>query len=199
MSDFFELPPPPPEPPPPREYRVPDWVAPPANEVGVVVAAAMELVRTASIAVAIPGFTVFSTGLWFTLCLRHRGLIREKPIRIPIHPLERPDGLHFGVQFADRGKATTVEPLYPGEAPFPPHLAKRGVQGHGSRGFDAELWLWPLPPPGSLAFVVEWPEQGIPLTRRELDAQPILEAAARIEQLWPDDRLPAGPWTQVVG
>lgn len=151
-------------------------------------------------AVAIPGFTAFSTGLWFTLCVRHRDLIREKPTRMPIHPLERPDGLHFGLQLADGGKATTVERLQPGEPPSTPHLAKRGVQGLGGRGFDADLWLWPLPPPGPLAFIVEWPEQGIPLTRREIDAQLILAAAARVEQLWPDERpLPMGPWTHVAG
>lgn len=39
---------------------------------------------------------------------------------------------------------------------------------------------------GPLAFVVEWPAEGIVLTRAEVESAPLLEAAARSELLWPD-------------
>jgi hypothetical protein len=48
-------------------------------------------------------------------------------------------------------------------------------------------WVWPLPPPGPLTFVVEWPAHGIAESRAELDTQPILDAAARAIQVFPED------------
>ena len=43
-----------------------------------------------------------------------------------------------------------------------------------------------MPPPGPLAFVVEWPAEKIELTRHELDAALFRDAAANSEVLWPD-------------
>jgi hypothetical protein len=48
------------------------------------------------------------------------------------------------------------------------------------------VWVWGLPPPGPLAFVVEWPARGIPETRAEIDAGLVLEAAARAVPIWTD-------------
>jgi len=47
------------------------------------------------------------------------------------------------------------------------------------------FWLWPLPPPGPLAFVCEWPKKGIGERRVDIDASVVLDAAARAEPLWP--------------
>src|SRR5256885_6760927 len=52
-------------------------------------------------------------------------------------------------------------------------------------------WVWPLPPPGPVAFVCEWPAFGIPESRAELHARLILDAAARAVELWPEDGDPA--------
>jgi hypothetical protein len=41
--------------------------------------------------------------------------------------------------------------------------------------------VWPLPPPGPLVFACEWPAAGMALTRHEIDAQPILDAAGRTQ------------------
>jgi hypothetical protein len=43
----------------------------------------------------------------------------------------------------------------------------------------------PIPPPGQLAFVCEWPALQIPLTRATLDAEVIRDAARRAVVLWP--------------
>ena len=48
------------------------------------------------------------------------------------------------------------------------------------------MWVYGLPPPGPLAFVVEWPARGIPETRVEFDAGLVLAAAARAVRIWPD-------------
>ena len=53
--------------------------------------------------------------------------------------------------------------------------------------------MWPLPPPGSMTFVVEWPAQDIPLTRYEIDVQPLHDAAERAQVIFSDDHLPDPP------
>jgi hypothetical protein len=47
------------------------------------------------------------------------------------------------------------------------------------------VWVYGLPPPGPLAFVVEWPARGIAETRAEIDAGLVLEAASRAVPAWP--------------
>jgi hypothetical protein len=56
--------------------------------------------------------------------------------------------------------------------------------GRGPRSMLSRWWAWPLPPAGGLEFVAEWAEFGIPETRARMDAQLILDAAARSVQLW---------------
>jgi hypothetical protein len=48
-------------------------------------------------------------------------------------------------------------------------------------------WAWPLPPAGPLEFVCEWPAIGVAETRAVIDAQLILDAAARSTRLWPEN------------
>ena len=97
-----------------------------------------------------------------------------------------PEVLRLGIEFADGSKATNLrgpfahEPDDDGRGPM---LTQRG--GHGGEGrWTQEFWVWPLPPPGPLAFVCEWPHHGIDLTRSEIDAQVVLDAAARAQVLW---------------
>ena len=61
-----------------------------------------------------------------------------------------------------------------------------GGGGGGGGNWETEYWVWPLPPPGPFAFVCEWPAKGIPLTRKEIDAQAMRDAAAQAETLWED-------------
>jgi hypothetical protein len=171
----------------------------PDNELGVTVPLELELVRTDGVALAIASATVYSTGVMLMLLARQRKRSApqgNRPPRFSFHDY-RAEALRFDLRFADGTKATTTRSLRPGDAPVPPFLSLRrsGGVGHGT---NAELWVWPLPPPGKLAFVVEWIEQGVSLTRREVDAQPILDEAAPAEQLWPDDR-PVGPSTLAFG
>jgi hypothetical protein len=103
-----------------------------------------------------------------------------------------PEKLRFGVEFADGTKATnTSQPLGPqGNDPPPgPVFSPRGASGGGGGNCRQSIWVWPLPPAGKLAFVCEWPAAGIPLTRHEIDAQLILDAASRAQQLFTDEQL----------
>lgn len=84
--------------------------------------------------------------------------------------------LRVGVRFADGRKATNITGQdRPAAGPVLRPLTGRG----GGGVFRQAYWVSPLPPPGDLALVCEWPVAGIPLTRYEVDAQMILEAAER--------------------
>lgn len=107
-------------------------------------------------------------------------------------PWPPPEVLRFGVAWPDGRRATTVDdrgwPHGPGgpEQPDGPLLSHRGGGGGGGN-WSSSLWLWPLPPPGTIDFVCEWPSEQLPETRVTVDTAPLLEAATRAETLWPED------------
>jgi hypothetical protein len=80
---------------------------------------------------------------------------------------------------------------FPGfeETPTEPVLVHRRAGGGGGRWLQT-CWVWPLPPPGSLGFVCEWPAAGIGLSLVEIEAQLIIDAAERAEFLWEDGAAP---------
>lgn len=102
-----------------------------------------------------------------------------------------PELLRLGVQFADGSKATSVGGFPPpGAPPAGPILIPRSGGGGGGQWRESQ-WVWPLPPPGPLAFVCEWPAMGIAVTRCEVDAQLILDAARRSQILFADGTEPS--------
>jgi hypothetical protein len=189
VSEFFEPPLPPPEPPEREEHHRPPWFGPPDNELGAAVPIQVELVRTERLAIAVLDLVAFSTGVAFTFAIRHRHPRRDRGDSFRgFHDQGewRPDALHFGLQFADGAKVTTDRTGWeqrPHDPPEGPLLMPHGGGG-GMRSWNAQMWLWPLPPPGPLAFVFEWLAEGIALTRREIAVGSILDAAANVEQLW---------------
>jgi hypothetical protein len=78
-----------------------------------------------------------------------------------------------------------------------------GGGGGGGGSWRQTQWVWPLPPPGILTLVCEWPAQQIASTRVELDAQVILDAAARAQVIFTDDHPPEPPdgggWAAYAG
>jgi hypothetical protein len=211
---FFEPPPPPPEPPvPPRIVERPWWQAP-RNELGVSTALRVTLARTEDVAVALLDAVAYSTGLSFTLVVVQRAA--SEPF--PGEPFEHlfghfrpgrrygeelpPELLRFGVQFSDGRKATTLGwggavAFFGGDEEAEPEgpVLSQGGGGGDDDHWESSFWLWPLPPPGPLAFVVEWPAKGIELTRHDVDAGPLLEASSRSEPLWPAPPPGGGTWT----
>jgi hypothetical protein len=147
----------------------------------------------------------YPSGIEFSLQLLQRERPRDRAGG-PIHAwhLSRrggelePDVLRFGIELADGRKATVFDPhpFGTGDEPGGPVLVQRGGGG-GDRRYDMRFWLWPLPPPGALAFVVEWPAEGIELTRHTIDAAELREAATRTEPLWPGGAPSGGAgWSQ---
>jgi hypothetical protein len=205
---FFE--PPEPVPAPPEAHRQPAWLGPADNILGVAVPLRLILARNDNVVFAITDAIAHPNGVEFSLALRVRSLSSDARRSLmhggPFHPGSLPgddpsDGIpqevmRFGVQLADGGRATTLDtrPWRLEAAPAGPVLIQRGGSG-GERTWNMRFWLWPLPPPGPLAFVVEWPLGRIPETRVEIDAGPILDASARAETLWPDGEVSSdGGW-----
>jgi hypothetical protein len=211
---FFEPPPPPPEPQPPEDWQAPEWMGPPDDVLGAVVALDLVVARSAKAVVAIPCATAYPTGFEFSLDVRWR----ERRPDARWHPWawqpegyaggELPDDLfRAGVEFADGSKATTLDAGPAG--PFPragvthetiasvaiaegdeePDLPEAPVLmprggGGGSQRWSQSFWLWPLPPEGPLSFVCEWPALDIPLSRSAIETTAIRAAAQRSRPLW---------------
>jgi hypothetical protein len=196
---FFEAPPPV-DPPPFEPVEHKPWWGPPPNELGVSVPLRSVLARTEELVVALLDAVAYTTGLSFRLTVKRR---REPPdsfdawFRDPLGLHERfssgdalPDDLlRLGVLFSDGRKATTtggVSTFGRTERPSGPVLTPGDSSGGGGE-WESTLWLWPLPPAGPLALVVEWPSEGIEETRQEVEAQPLLDAGRASERLWPDE------------
>lgn len=170
-----------------------------------VVAVELVIARTDEVAVCVSRLAAYTTGFEFelrTLAAPRRHDLELDPMLFGPHRhrLRKPGGqdalaeemLRFGVQFADGGKATNTGGFHHGEDPPPGPTMHSGGGGGGGGDWRQSEWVWPLPPPGAVAFVCEWPAARIPLSRVEIDAQVILDAAARAQPIFPDDRRPGG-------
>ena len=168
-------------------------MGPPDNVLAEAVPLNVLLTRTETLALIVTGSLVYGNGWEFTLTVLTRTSDDQWEIDpFGYHPRAggagtTADALRFGLQFADGRKATNLG--FPfgrdDEEPSAPVLIGRGGGG-GGRRFEQSFWAWPLPPPGRLEFVCEWPSQGIELTRTEVDAGPIRDAASRAQVLWPE-------------
>ena len=183
------------------EYRRPAWVEPPADLVPGVVPVELILARTPQRAIGLTGIRAYPTGFVCTLHLRLREVIPGEQSNFGAFNMfgdsVDPAGefadyyLRVGVGFADGRKATNLEQRHgfdEGPAPDPPTLRLVRWEGYDLLAWEVDVWVYGLPPPGPLAFVVEWPARGIPQTRAEIDASLVLEAAARAIPIWPDQQ-----------
>jgi hypothetical protein len=185
---FFE--PLPSQQPPPRRPRQPPWTGPPSNEVPVGVPGGLLLARSEAAAVSAGSFRVYSTGFELTVT----ALVRPGEGAPPHVQAHRQQGvpidevLRLGIRCAD-GSAAEVDRGY-GRRERPDGRPERVLWSRGGGGSDArwsfQYWSWPLPPPGPIELLCLWPRVGIAESSGTLDAAPILEAAARVEPLWPE-------------
>lgn len=158
-------------------WKRPDAELPRAAE------SALLLARTDMVAVAVTAIWAFSSGFefWIGVWFRQPGLALQK------EPDDR--SLHIGLRFADGRKVANVGRV-PGPAGSVPGnlilspLSFGGGMFHRSRSY----WVWPLPSAGPMAFVCEWAAFGIAETSTQVDAEPILRAAAQTIKLWPEDK-----------
>jgi hypothetical protein len=184
MGFFEQLPPPEPAEPEPEQPPRPRW-AKPELVLGGTIAEEMILAQGSDAVLAVSGLVAFPNGFCFTVtAVLQRDDRRGRLFQTAFHPeffddeLPGPEFLRIGVQFADGSAATNLgrfRPL-PDTEPAGPLLHQDGGGG-GGRRYDMTYWVWPLPPPGPLSVVCEWPAHGIAESRAELDGQLIREAA----------------------
>jgi len=189
---FFEQPSAPPD---LEEPQTPEWMGPPENVLPGAFPLWLVLARTGDVMLAAHGGLAYTNGFCFTVSLRRRRA-REGPGDDPIHLWHTargreipPDALRLGIQFGDGSKATVFDGhrwFRTVERPEGPILLQRGGNG-SSHSWELGFWAWPLPPQGPLAFVCEWPSEGVELTQAVIDAEVVHDAAERAEILWPED------------
>ncbi|BAL89468.1 hypothetical protein AMIS_42480 [Actinoplanes missouriensis 431] len=176
MSFFDDFPPPPPEPeheePPP-----PPWERP-ATMLGGGVAEQFLLARGDDAAVGVSGLIAYPNGFGFDLVIALRDEDRQgRVFRRGFEQDYGPEFLRLGVRFADGRVATNAGWPPEGEGAGPVLMRQSG--GGGSRRYEMNHWVWPLPPPGPLMFVCSWPAHGIAEARVTVAAEPIIAAAGR--------------------
>ncbi len=181
---------------PPEPQR---WWGPPDDVVPGALACHVVLARTDKVVLAAGRFAAYPTGFEFKLWAVARAGEELAYFDMPLAGrLPEPAGgepppevFRLEVHFADGAMARTLDrPRYPRPLDDPPPgpVLWGGAGMAGSNRSWQEYWVWPLPPEGPMAFVCEWPANGISRTRAEIDAAPILEAAERAEELSPEPR-----------
>jgi len=196
MSFFDSIPKPPPPPQEPSRPR-PAWQRPDTVLPGSVPAAVM-LIRTDQVAVAVGSVRAYPNGFEFTVHVRRRGTDEiEGPLLAD--PFERhrrlrgrqaaEDTLRLGILFADgRRAATSGGHIWPGhDAEAGGVVLEQGGGGGSDLSWDSDFWVHPLPPEGPVTLVASWLEYGVPETRAELDGAAIREAAEQAVSLWPEE------------
>ncbi len=184
MSFFDEPVATPPEPP---DYRSPEWSGPPDNVIPATVALDVVLVRRPDLAIWVADALAFPAGLCFGLNILRRE--PESDHRPSLFGPRGPAALRFGLRLPDGTKILDDRPQQSKSSQAPKQPVLRRTSGSGAMHFSQQKWwLWPLPPSGSLTFVLAWPAEEVDETSAQLDTNPILAAAARAQVMWPDDR-----------
>lgn len=174
------------------EFREPEpkrvkWRGDPDDTIGIPLATTALLVHTDDIAIVASGFFAYPAGFTFSLVSVSR--LSPSPSPMGFHPRQRGSGgggLRFGIEFADGSKALGIPHWRPTEEPYQRTLRMEGGGG-GGRTWRQGFWCEPLPPPGPMALVCEWPDFLVPETSIEIDATTIAEAGPQALALWPDD------------
>jgi hypothetical protein len=177
----------------PEPHRVP-WRGTSDDTTGVVVPLVRVLARTDDVAIIVGGLVAYPAGFDLTVITIARLLakygIAPNPRGYGFPDSAYPAGafLRFGLRFADGSKATHAGF---GRGTRISGGGTRDLQprggGGGGRKYTSRYWCEPLPPPGSLGLVCEWPKYGIAETEDVISADLILAAAAQAKPIWPED------------
>lgn len=201
MRGFFDRPPD-----PENEGDTDDWFEDdepqPALYLGGVVPLEAIVARSETAAVALRGLIAYPDGFELTVSSwtrpqsprERRRSRRWRPAFLGPMDLEPGEEipaelLRFGVQFPDEASVTNLDAApwrLSADATEPAHgLEPRSAEG-SEHEFSQVYWIWPLPEPGTLSFVTEWPAFGITESRYDLAGELVREAAGRAQPVWPD-------------
>jgi hypothetical protein len=175
--------------PEPRRRR---WRGDSDDTLGMPVPYADFLIRTDDLAIVVTGLVAFPAGFCVSIVSLSRLDPPREPMNLVEHGLARgaraaAEAFRFGIGFSD---GTKVFNGMHGRRPDTDRgarvLSPRGGGG-GGRRFAHGFWCAPLPPAGMMRFVCRWPARGVEEASTEVEAQLILDAAARAVTIWPDD------------
>jgi hypothetical protein len=184
-GSFFEVPAAEPEP----EYQPRGWMGPPGDVLTDVIGVGQVIGRSDRAVVVLTDLRPFPTGVMLRVLVWIRIEGDDDYVDVPSGLLHHRPGdqraFRLGFELADGRRATNLaRPRWTDEDPGPVLLTRGGGAGGPHGQAEAELWLWPLPPPGRLRVVCEWPAYGIAETSLELDATELVDAAARARPVW---------------
>lgn len=186
-----------------QEYRRPAWFGPPEEELGAVVPLGLVVGRSEQAVIALSHVVVHSTGVAFEVTALARGLADADANRL-FHEQhlfdeqgEPPEAfLRFGLELPGGARVSnlagraarrryTSPDVEPDGPVFVQHGGGGGSAGGGRISMRPGYWLWPLPQPGPIGIVVEWPALGVSLSRAALDGAELVAAVERVVPLWP--------------
>ena len=177
---------------PETKLKEPPWFGPPSGVLPGLLPKRVVFVKNDQMLLVIDHFSVYPTGVLFSINLWLRKS-NDEIHRMPWDYRPRrtmPDDanvLRFGLRFSNGQTWTNLARSGPDfeNEPTEPVVMERGGGGGGDH-WEMSHWLWPLPPPGDLTFVVEWPAYDISETTVTVDAQEIIDCAATAETVWKD-------------
>ena len=168
------------------------WEGAPDEVRGGLVTIGRTLARTDRTAVELDYVRAYPTGFEFTVTLRKASVdlndhpewwlaarrIDEQEISDRFCRLEVifSDGLR--VSNANEFSGVSV-----GEAPPEAGIRSWGGIGHHRRWVKT-YWVWPMPPPGPVTFISEWPAEEIPATETSIEGGSLIAAARAAQVLW---------------
>lgn len=162
----------------------------PDGQVPAPLAIRLMLGRSGQAAVAVVGLWAFTAGFEFLVSAQLRQAVpgtsaASFAAALDGDPLDG-EFCRLGVQFSTGEKAANTQLRATREegSPIAGPVMKVRTGGAGVLSRDWRYWVSPLPPPGPLAFVCEWPALGIPESRTGIDAALILDAANQSIALW---------------
>ena len=188
----------------------PPWCVPPSLEMGVIVPLQRVFARTANVVTVLSTARVFGTGCLFEVeIVSRRGTLAAEAwqglraammssIASSLRPGEAgsalDDSLSFGARLPDGTTAITRDVPQQASAGAPPGTVlswaptASGTRGRGDVGVATlSLWMWPLPPAGTIRISARWPLAGIDSASIDLDAGPLIAAAQGSRLYWPPD------------
>ena len=196
--------PPDPEFPEPEEAESsqPPWWAAPEDELPALFPVSELIAVTDYVAIALVGAFVYRDGIELRIerRLRRTGLPLGEWNELCATFMEHwPMGgrsdqqgrLRFGLILGDGERVVLDSPFFggvdPSVKPEGHTLARRqGGGGGGGSTYSAtdSLWVWPMPPEGSMELVMQWPALDVGERRVHLDATQMRRLALQAKPLW---------------